>query len=123
MSLWDIEGSVEALDDEWRRRSNDPGLTKTVRYDLLMQQWWGKEWMRPDSPYKILPMTSEELQRAEALLETIPAKAFRGLREEEVATHRDARIICESIACGVRMLVTGNMVTIDHIEINRWARR
>ena len=50
------------------------------------------------------------------------ATAFRGLREEEVATHRDARIICESIACGVRMLVTGNMVTIDHIEINRWAR-
>ena len=122
VSLWDIEGSVEALDDEWRRRSNDPGLTKTVRYDLLMQQWWGKEWMRPDSPYKILPMTPKELQRAEALLETIPAKAFRGLREEEVATHRDARIICESIARGVRMLVTGNMVTIDHIEINRWAR-
>ena len=61
------------------RRSNDPGSAKTVRYDLLMQQWQGEEWMRPDSAYQILPMTPKELQRAETLLETIPATGFRGL--------------------------------------------
>ena len=61
-------------------RSNDPGrLTKTVRYDLLMQQWRGGEWMRPDSPYQILPMTPKEIQRAETRIETIPATGFRGL--------------------------------------------
>ena len=48
------------------RRSNDPGSAKTVRYDLLMQQWQGEEWMRPDSPYQILPVTPKELQRGRA---------------------------------------------------------
>ena len=48
-------------------RSNDPGPAKTVRYDLLMQQWQGEEWMRPDSPYQILPVTPKELQKGQGL--------------------------------------------------------
>lgn len=53
------------------------------------------------------------------MFETIPVSAFRGLEEEEVATHRDAQIICESIARGVQMLVADNMVAVNHIEITR----
>lgn len=41
--LWDVAGSVERLRQEWTQRHNDPTLTKTERYDLLMQQWWGIE--------------------------------------------------------------------------------
>ena len=61
------------------RRSNDPGFAKTVRYDLSMQPWQGGEWMRPDRPHAILPMTPKDAQRADTLLETIPATGFRGL--------------------------------------------
>lgn len=120
--LWDVAGSVERLRQEWTQRHNDPTLTKTERYDLLMQQWWGLEWSREDSPYKVLRMTPRELALSERFLERIPARAFRGLTEEEVKTHRDARIICESLGRNVSMLATGNMAKLDHATVNDWAR-
>ena len=56
-------------------RSNDPGLAKMVRHDLSMQPRQREEWMWPDSPHEILPMTSKEIQSPDTLFETIPATA------------------------------------------------
>ena len=48
-------------------------------------------------------------------------RCFPTTDPDDIGDHTDARIVCESMALGAKMLLTSNMRTIDHIEVNRWA--
>ena len=84
------------------------------------QAWWARMWRSADSPYKLHDLTNEQENRFEALLNAIPAECFPAVNEDTIPLHRDTRIVCETAALGGRMLLTSNMGTMQHEQVNRW---
>lgn len=119
---------LEFLDDEVRRARE--ALTRVrnhaTKRELLLRKsdlWWANELLRKDGLYELVDMSLEQRERADAICEVIDPRAFPRTRPEEVPTHSDTIIIAQALATGQTMLVTGNMRSIDHAEVNEWAAR
>ena len=95
----------------------------TEREILLRESdlWWAEELLRDDGPYELIPMSREQHERAEAICDHIDPRAFPRIRPEEVPTHADTLVVAQALATGQQMLVTGNMRSIDHTDVNDWA--
>ena len=91
------------------------------RAELRQQAWWAQVWRNTSSPYGIVQLTTEQQALASRLINKIDARCFPTTDPDDIGDHTDARIVCESMALGAKMLLTSNMRTIDHIEVNRWA--
>lgn len=116
-----IEEEVERARTGLERVRN----SATEREILLRESdlWWAEELWRDDGPYELIPMSREQHERAEAICDRIDPRAFPRIRPEEVPTHADTLVIAQALATGQQMLVTGNMRSIDHAEVNDWAAR
>ena len=119
---------TDFLEDEVERA--EAGLARVrnsaTEKELLAREsdiWWAKELLRDDSPYELITMSREERERAEEICENIDPLPFASLRPEEVPTADDTIIIAQALVTGQRMLITGNMRSIDHNDINHWAER
>ena len=91
-----------------------------VRTNDEKQAWWAVMWRSPDSPYKLVELSPSQREQAAMILEQIPPECFPGAPNAYIDLHRDAHIVCETAAVGGRMLLTSNMMTIDHSRVNRW---
>ena len=118
----------EFLEDEAERAK--VGLARvrnsaTARELMLRQSdlWWAEQLLNDDSPYGLIPMSREQHERAEAICDNIDPRAFPRIRPEEVPTSSDTLIIAQALATGQQMLVTGNMRSIEHNDVNKWAER
>ncbi len=118
----------EHLEEEVERAG---GMLERVRNsatarELLLREsdlWWACELLREDGPYGLISMSRDDRERAEAICDNIDPNAFPAIRPEEVPTHGDTLIIAQALATGQRMLVTGNMRSIEHNAVNDWAAR
>ncbi len=117
-----------AADTIWSRRKSaaetlldDADLPGERRAELLQQAWWARMWRNTSSPYRIVPLSTEQQTLASELITEIDARCFPTTDPDDIGDHADARIVCESMALGAKMLLTSNMRTIDHIEVNNWA--
>ena len=100
---------------------NDPNVPRQRRGELLQQAWWAQMWRGNSSPYRIIKLTAEQETLTSGLIEEIDPRCFPTTDSDDIGDHPDARIICESLALGAKMLLTSNMRTIDHVEVNNWA--
>ena len=119
---------TEFLEDEVERA--EAGLARVrnsaTEKELLKREsdlWWAKELLRDDSPYELISLSREQRERAEEICEHIDPRPFTSLRPEEVPLHDDTMIIAQALVSGQQMLITGNMRSIEHDEINYWAER
>ena len=78
-------------------------------------------WRDDRSPYGIVLLTDEQLDLSDRVRHALPAQCFQNANGAHVPDHRDAHIVAESMAIGAKMLLTSNLRTINHDEINRWA--
>lgn len=80
------------------------------------------------SPFEIVRLTTEEHERVEDILGAFTLRHFPALANVADIRHRsDCLVVAQGLACGVDMIVTNNMRSMDHYEINqlvreRWGR-
>ena len=80
------------------------------------------------SPFEIIRLTTEERERVEDILSAFTLRHFPALANvADIRHHSDCLVVAQGLACGVDMVVTNNMRSMDHHEINqlvreRWAR-
>ena len=97
-----------------------PETSERRRAEVALQAWWATMWRSPESPYRIVPLTLEQEELTERLLEKIDRRCFPTTDPVDIDRSGDARIVCETVAVGAKMLLTSNMRTIDRTEVNRW---
>ena len=98
-----------------------PETGERRRTEVAQQAWWATMWRSPESPYRIVPLTRKQEELTERLLEKIDRRCFPTTDPVDIDRSNDARIVCEAVATGAKMLLTSNMRTIDRSEVNRWA--
>lgn len=89
--------------------------------ELRVQAWWAEMWRAPESPYRIVSLDEKQDELADRLLLAIDRRCFPTTEPGDIGQHPDARIVCESVALGAKMLLTNNLRSIDRVEVNRWA--
>lgn len=112
----DGRSAAEAL---LRNLRPDTGARRIA--ELQVQAWWAEMWRAPGSPYRIVSLDEKQEELADRLLLAIDRRCFPTTAPGDIEQHPDARIVCESVALGARMLLTSNLRSIDRVEVNRWA--
>ena len=79
---------------------------------------WRRLAERPDSPFALPSLSDEQEEVAYDLRSKFTSACFPGVHPVTIHTHSDALIVSQSLALGTDILVTGDIRTIDHYEIN-----
>jgi len=120
---WDIE----ALEQSKRSREHEllesnvawtPGLARYAR----IQIWWAGQLLDRTSQFHRVRLDAQTRNRKHALMEELPAEAFRGARPEDIQNHGDAHMVAEALATGSPLLLTRNMKSIVRSVLNAWVR-
>ena len=80
------------------------------------------------SPFEIVRLTTEEREKVEDILGAFTLRHFPALANvADIHHHSDCLVVAQGLACGVDTIVTNNMRSMDHHEINelvreRWGR-
>ena len=80
------------------------------------------------SPFEIVQLTTEESEGVEDILGAFTLRHFPALANAaDVRHHSDCLVVAQGLACRVDMIVTNNMRSMDHHEVNqlvreRWGR-
>ena len=118
-----------AVDSIWRDgpsaaqrelESTEARLPARRRNELKQQIWWADMWRDPHSPYQVVKLTEAQERLAESIRTEIDPRCFPTTDPDDIPDLNDARIVTESLAIGAKMLLTSNLRSIDHIEVNRW---
>ena len=89
------------------------------RRNALHRQCWNEVVAMRDVPYALLELSDDEKDVASEVLQRFTLRCFPKLNEpSEILRENDAMILAQGIATGVDCVVTNNMSTIDHYEIN-----
>lgn len=101
-----------------------PNPTKDERLlDELFENVWLETWAKSDSPYEHVALTAEQNERAKDLLRSFTLRCFpKAPSKEAIARLPDAHVLAEAVATQVDMVVTNNMASIDHTEVNALVR-
>ena len=111
------EGDTEA---ERRARGDEQQIGKERMNQIRRQAWWARMWRDETSPYKIVTLSDEQLALAERIRHMLPHKCFDNSRGLYAGDHRDAQIVCESLALNAKVLMTSNLRSINHNALNAW---
>ena len=106
---------------EHRLKQGTTSLTGRDRRQLEQQAWWARMWRDDRTPYNLLALTEDEQSLADDLEDAIQHWCFENTRAGYVRGHRDTKIICETLAVGGTILLTSNVRSIKHREVNDWA--
>ena len=107
-----------------RRRHRSPSRWRTIPSFAI--NWNGCVNSNPTqtAPYRFARLTSEQSLAALEIRQRFSLACFPILSQrEEIPAHRDAMIVSEALACGLDIIITNNMTSIDHFEVNDWLRR
>ena len=115
------EGIAEGETEAERRARDDKQRTGKERMKQIRQQaWWARMWRDETSPYKMVTLNDEQLALKEQIRHMLPHKCFDNSRGLYAGDHRDAEIVCESLALKAKVLMTSNLRTINHEALNAW---
>ena len=100
-------------------RPNPHSTPKSRQLDEIYEGAWNSLWRESGSLYERRKLTAGELERAAAIHRSFTLRCFpRAADTGEIAQLDDAAIIAEAVATGTTILVTNNMNSIDHEEVN-----
>lgn len=89
------------------------------RRNALHSQCWNDVLAMRDVPYALLQLSDEEKDVASEVLQRFTLRCFPKLNEpSEILRENDAMILAQGIAAGVDCVVSNDVSTIDHYEIN-----
>ena len=89
------------------------------RRNALHSQCWNDVLAMRDVPYALLQLSDDEKEVASDVLQRFTLRCFPKLNEpSEILRENDAMILAQAIAAGVDCVVTNDISTIDHYEIN-----
>ena len=101
--------------------SSDPRIQ---RMDAHRREGWERVVAMPTSPYARVALDTQQEQAAMDIMQRFTLRCFPGLNDiDDISRSGDAIILAQGLALGVDLLVTNNMQSIDHFEINDLARR
>ena len=83
----------------------------------IVQSWWHVRNL-PDAPFAWVELDDDQKLVAADVLSSFTAACFPSTPVDRIATMSDANIVAEAVAVGAEALVTGDINTIDHYEIN-----
>ena len=72
----------------------------------------------PDSPFELPVLTEEQEEAAYSIRAKFTTACFPGSQPASIHALGDAVIVSQALALGTDVLVTGDVKTIDHYEIN-----
>ena len=107
--------NTQDLEDRLQAQGN-LSTAKDIRASL----WWTREWKNPQGCFARAQLDPPAQLRKDLLLEAIEAEGRPS--HDPLAADADAHIICEVLALGGRMLMTRNLLSIDHEQVNEWVR-
>ena len=115
-SAKDVSVAEQQLDTQGGRAFGPSGVN-----DLDQQVWWARMWRDPESPYRIVPVNPEGRKSSpNGFSPRSDPRCFPGTDPEDIPDRPDAKIVAESLVLGATMLLTSNLRSIDHIEVNKW---
>ena len=75
------------------------------------------------SPFEIVRLAAAERERAEEILSAFTLRHFPALTNvADIHHNSDCLVVAQGLACGVDMIVTNNMRSMDHHEVNQLVR-
>ena len=114
----------------WMERANLPTMILPEVWDELtrvprsapappaiVQSWWRIREL-PNAPFAWIELHDDQKAVAAEVLNSFTAACFPRTPVDRIATLSDANIVAEAVAVGAEALVTGDINTIDHYEIN-----
>ena len=99
-----------------RRRAH---TERNARLNDIYDGAWRSLWSAAGALYELVELSADELERCDAIARSFTRRCFP--REPDTANLtqlNDALIIAEAVATGTTFLVTNNMRSIDHKEVN-----
>lgn len=84
---------------------------------------WRRLAERQDSPFVLPNLSEEQEETAYEIRSKFTSACFPGVHPVTIHAHSDALIVSQSLALGTDVLVTGDVRTIDHYEINLVVRQ
>ena len=84
---------------------------------MSVEAWHGVR-RAQDAPFRWIELDSSQLQLAHEIRASFTEACFPRVPCDRIHTHADAIITSQAIALGTDALVTGDIRTIDHYEIN-----
>lgn len=121
---------AQTLNWPWSKRVLEEALKQATEEgdqrqctNIRRQRWWVEQWSRKDGLYTVRKLQPAERQIRDEVLgpSGMPAGCFPTI-QGEVADENDARIVAEVLAVGGRMIITSNMKSMDHIQLNAWVK-
>ena len=91
--------------------------------DELYERAWTETWNAANNPYELLVLSEDQKELASEVLASFTLRCFpKAQSKEHIARIPDAHILAEAVAANVDMVVTNNMTSIDHTEVNALVR-
>lgn len=124
MSLWMESASLAVpilptVMDELMRGPRRHASQQEVRINTLHREGWRNAIEAPHSPFALLDATPDISAQVREIIELFDLKCFPELETEgQIANHPDAAIIAEGVAFGTDVVITNNMNSINHHEVN-----
>ena len=85
----------------------------------IQAETWDRAIQSPDSPYLLVELSDDQQDAAAEFLRRFNLRCFPSLNEVgEIARSPDAEIIAQGLAFGADIIITNNMRSIDHFEVN-----
>ena len=85
----------------------------------IQAETWDQAIHTLDSPYLLVEMSDDQKDAAAEILMRFNLRCFPSLNEVgEIARSADAAIIAQGLAYGADVIITNNMRSIDHLEVN-----
>ena len=71
------------------------------------------------TPYALVELDPEQQEAVAEIVSRFTLRCFPSLNTvDEIGRHADAKVLAEALACGVDYVLTNNMKSIDHHEVN-----
>lgn len=124
MSLWMecAELPVPILPTVMAELTKGPRLHASpheVETNRLHREVWRDAIEADNSPFAVLETTPDLSARTREIVDLLDLKCFPELETAgQIANHPDAAIIAEGVAFGTEVVITNNMNTINHYEVN-----
>ena len=101
-----------------------PGTCRDLAINTAHRQAWDDVVAKPNSPFQTVELTREQQVLASAILHSFTLRCFPKLNNvDEVLRNSDSIILAEGLAAQLDCVVTNNMASIDHQEVNHLVTR
>lgn len=119
ITLWcETAGQKIAVLPQVRNELMQRGV-RTNRSASVRIEAWEALLEGPATPYRTVSFDPPDTELCEKVLASLTVPCFPQLSSaDEIPTNSNAVIIAESVACGMKMLITNNMRSLDHAEVN-----